>query len=138
MIDENCIFCKIIKGEIPCAKVYEDNEVLAFLDITPIKKGHTLVIPKTHVKDLLEIDRQSFENLMTAVQKVAKAVMIATGDTAFNLGANNGPASGQLVAHFHFHIIPRHEGDGLVHWKGNHYQDGEMQEYAEKIKAGLK
>ena len=135
---DDCIFCKIVKGEIPCAKVYEDDEVLAFLDITPIKKGHTLVIPKAHAKDLLEINSQLLENLMLAVQKIAKAVMGATGATAFNLGANNGTAAGQLVPHFHFHVIPRHENDGLEHWKGNQYQEGEMANFAEKIRENLK
>ena len=116
MTDANCIFCRIASGEIPCAKVYEDEYVLAFLDLAPVHPGHTLVIPKTHDKDMLEVPAELGTAVFAAIQKVAAAVLEATGAQGFNVMQNNRLAAGQTVFHIHWHIIPRFEGDGLDMW----------------------
>lgn len=128
-----CIFCKIIKGEIPSAKVYEDDKVFAFLDIAPIQKGHTLVIPKEHAKDIHEISEESMQDLGPALKKIADAVKKATGCGGINVMQSNGSAAGQAVWHIHFHIIPRFEDDGLPMWPQGKYEEGEMQEIREMI-----
>ncbi|MFA6227960.1 MAG: HIT family protein [Patescibacteria group bacterium] len=133
----DCIFCKIIAGEIPSAKVYEDDNFLAFLDIAPVNPGHTLIIPKTHRETLLDLPAADACRLLGLVQKIAPAVLSATGTKAFNLMLNNGPASGQVVGHAHFHIVPRFEGDGLKLWPGREDEPGRQQELAEKIKTQI-
>ena len=130
---DDCIFCKIIAGELPCAKVYEDEHTLAFLDIHPVRPGHTLIVPKTHGQDFLDCDPAVFRDMMQATQKVARAVVKATGAEGFNLGVNNGRAAGQVIFHLHLHVIPRSPGDGLSLWPSHDYQEGEMQEIAGKI-----
>ncbi|HHE36190.1 MAG TPA: HIT family protein [Candidatus Woesearchaeota archaeon] len=135
--EENCVFCKIVRGEIPCSKVYEDKEFLAFLDIKPINKGHTLVVPKTHCKNLLDFPRAEETDLVEFIKKVAGAVVKAVNAEGFNLGMNNGSVAGQVIEHAHFHIIPRFSDDGLKHWPHKEYKEGEMEEIAEKIKSCL-
>ena len=134
---EDCVFCKIIKGEIPCAKIYENDKVLAFLGIEPINKGHTIVIPKEHHKDLLSMPDDILAEVTKITKKVSKAVVEATGADGFNIGQNNGKAAGQAVFHFHIHIMPRFENDGLKHWSHKEYSEGEMNEFAEKISNAL-
>ncbi len=134
---EDCIFCKIAKGEIPCSKVYENDKVLAFLDIAPVNKGHVLVIPKEHYKDLLAMPDNVLAEVAKVGKKVAKAVMKVTGAAGFNLGQNNGKTAGQVVMHFHLHIIPRFEDDGLTLWPQGKYEGKEMDEIAEKISSLL-
>lgn len=130
-----CIFCKIIAGEIPSAKIYEDSNFYAFLDIGPVHKGHALVIPKTHVENILEIDEESGKNYMSIISKVARGVVAATEADGCNIVSNIGAAAGQQVFHAHVHIIPRFEGDGLRHWpKDDTYNEGEMDDFADKIK----
>lgn len=124
----DCIFCKIIKGEIPSNKVYEDDEVLAFLDIGPINKGHCLNIPKEHYDNLVELPEDLAEQVMRVVKKVAPSVLEITQADGFNVGLNNGEAAGQVVMHAHFHIIPRLNDDGLEHWPRQEYTDGEERE----------
>ena len=131
---DDCIFCKIIAGELPCAKVYEDEHTLAFLDIHPVRPGHTLVVPKTHCQDFLDCDPAVFRDIMPVTQKVARAVVKATGAEGFNLGVNNGRAAGQVIFHLHLHVIPRNIGDGLRLWPNQDYQEGKMQEIAGRIK----
>ncbi|MBF8280810.1 MAG: hit [Candidatus Magasanikbacteria bacterium] len=133
----DCIFCKIVSGEIPSARVFEDDNVIAFLDIRPIAKGHTLIVPKKHLTDLRDADYETLCHLMGAVKKIAPSVMTAVGADGFNLGGNNGPASGQEVMHLHLHIIPRHFNDGLPRWPHNAYAEGEREGLAEKIRAVL-
>lgn len=133
----DCVFCKIIKGEIPAAKVYEDNETLAFLDIHPVNPGHTLVIPKAHFESFLHADQKVVQNLATAVQKVSKAIVQALGSEGFNLGLNNGSAAGQVVPHVHFHVMPRKVDDGYQLWKGREYGPGQMEEVARKIREAV-
>lgn len=131
--DDNCIFCKIIKEEIPSSKILEDNAFLAFMDIKPINKGHVLVIPKTHCRNLLDFPKSEETDLIEFVKKVAMAVMKATGADGFNLGMNNGEAAGQVVEHAHFHIIPRFKDDNLGSWPHKEYSQGEMEALQKKI-----
>ena len=112
----DCIFCKIIKGEIPCYKIYEDEDTLAFLDIAKEGYGHTIVVPKKHSPCLLETDAQTLEKCFNTVKKVANHFIKNCGFSGFNLIINNGKDSGQSVMHLHIHIIPRKEGDGMGMW----------------------
>ena len=131
----DCIFCKIIKGELPKYKVYEDEDVLAFLDINPVAGGHTLVVPKKHFVDLISAPPEVAANIMAITQKIAPAIIEAVGATAFNLGLNNGVQAGQVVDHLHIHIIPRFAGDGLQLWPKIKMKPGELEEIAKKIKS---
>ena len=110
----DCIFCAIAEGEIPSFKVYEDELVLAYLDINPFAKGHTLVIPKRHAAGLLDADDEMLAALVVRVKKVAAHIKDTLGCDGFNILQNNGEAAGQTVKHIHFHIVPRWNGDPLV------------------------
>jgi len=132
---EDCIFCKISKGEIPSATVYEDNNVISFLDIMPANKGHCLVVPKKHYETLLDIPDNDLENLIKSTKKVARAMSLSMGNGSYNIMMNNGKESGQAVAHAHIHIIPRFKGDRLrLNWSHKKYTDEEMKSVQEKIK----
>ena len=109
----DCLFCKIVAGEIPCHRVYEDDHTLAFLDIGPIIEGHTLVIPKQHGVTLDELSDESAAACGVAVKRVGGAVASVTGCAGWNVKQNNGAVAGQEVMHVHFHIIPRNVDDGL-------------------------
>lgn len=108
----DCIFCKIIVGEIPSYKVWEDENVLAFLDIHPCCKGHTVVVPKKHFADLWEMNIEDSTLMGAGLRAVAGHVQAKLKPDAMNIGINNGKAAGQAVAHVHWHILPRWEGDG--------------------------
>lgn len=115
-MNSDCVFCKIIAGQIPCYRLYEDEHILSFLDVGPVANGHCLVIPKKHIArldDAQEQDAIALAAIMTLVPKLGGAVVKHTGAAGWNLLQNNGAAAGQVVEHVHFHIIPRHEGDGL-------------------------
>ena len=131
------IFTKILSGEIPCAKVYEDDYVLAFLDIGPVHPGHTLVIPEKEVITIFDADEETLKALIIAIKKVAKAVKEATHCDGLNVLQNNFRASGQLVDHLHFHLIPRFANDGLKHWPQGKYEEGQMEELQKRIKGAL-
>ena len=109
----NCVFCAIAAGEIPCFKVYEDDLVLAYLDINPFAEGHTLVIPKAHTTGLLDTPEETLAALLARVKKVAAHLKTALGCDGFHILQNNGAAAGQTVGHIHFHIVPRREGDPI-------------------------
>lgn len=134
---DDCIFCKIVKGEIPAEKVFEDEQVLAFMDINPVNPGHLLVIPKEHSDNLLEAKTEALQQLILHVPRLARGVMAAVGADSFNLGVNSGRAAGQVVNHTHFHIIPRFAADNHRLWGGQPYQNGKMQEVAEGIRGEL-
>ncbi len=136
-MNPDCIFCKIVKGEIPCAKVYENQKYVAFLDITPVNPGHTLVIPKEHYEDLLNTPDSVLDGMLNDSKKIAKAVLKAVGAEGFNLTVNVGPVSGQVVPHLHIHIMPRFPNDGHHLFKGGAYKEGEIQKVAEKIRQNL-
>ncbi len=136
---KDCVFCKIVNGEIPSAKIYEDNEVLAFLDIIPVNKGHTLVIPKEHHETLVDIPPEKLKKLIGELGKVANAVIEGTDAEGFNLLMNNKEVAGQAVPHAHFHIIPRHSDDKVdVKWPHVKYEEEEMEKYKKKIQNFLK
>lgn len=110
----DCIFCQIVSGQIPSSKVYEDEEVLAFLDITQVTKGHTLVIPKKHYRNMLEMDAEAASSLFARVPKIAKQLQEKLGASGVNIINNNEEAAGQTVFHTHVHLLPRFgESDGL-------------------------
>ena len=138
MSEEKCIFCLIAKGEIPCAKVYEDDSVLAFLDLSPVHPGHTLVIPKAHYKAMLHVPCELGPAIFSALKKVGAAVMGATGASGFNVMQNNGLSAGQTMFHIHWHIIPRFDGDGLGAWEQGKYPDAAaMQDMAARVASYL-
>ena len=105
---EDCLFCKIRGGELTCHKVYEDDSILAFLDIQPLTRGHTLVIPKEHASSMDKLSSDSAAALGKALPIVSGAVLKATGAIAYNLIQNNGHEAGMTIAHVHVHIIPRY------------------------------
>lgn len=110
----DCIFCQIVSGQIPSSKVYEDEEVLAFLDITQVTKGHTLVIPKKHYRNMLEMDAEAASSLFARVPKIAKQLQEKLGASGVNIINNNEEAAGQTVFHTHVHLLPRFDAtDGL-------------------------
>jgi histidine triad (HIT) family protein len=135
---ESCIFCQIVKGAIPSAKLYEDDAVLSFLDINPINPGHALVIPKKHYATILDVDDEDLKKVAAVTKLIAKAVKDALYCDGINILQNNFEAAGQLIHHFHIHVIPRFEGDGLKVWGGKPYKEGAMKEVQEKILAAIK
>ncbi len=125
----DCIFCKIIKGEIPSAKLFDDKKVMAFLDIGPLNKGHALVVTKEHYETLLDTPDDALSALLLGAKKVARALSSAVGADGFNLIMNNKKVAGQVVPHAHLHVIPRFNGDGIsFQWKAKKYKDKEMEE----------
>jgi len=130
-----CIFCKIINHEIPCHQVYEDDKVLAFLDINPLNPGHTLVVPKKHYSDLEEISDEDLIDLILVVKKVGLLIKEKLGFAGYNVSQNNGEVAGQEVPHLHFHVIPRREGDGLSPWPRRGYKAGEAEEVIKKLES---
>lgn len=137
MNNPDCIFCKIVRGEIPATKIYEDEQAVAFLDIHPINLGHALVVPKKHQPTFLETPAEELKSLIPIVQKVAKAVKSGSRADGVNISINNDRAAGQLVFHTHFHIIPRYVDDGLKHWGQRQYNNGEIEKVAANIKTAL-
>ena len=117
MSADHCIFCKIVEGDIPCFKLYEDEHTLAFMDINPANDGHALIIPKVHARDLLSIEPASLAAVAVAARKVARAVNGTVNPEGINLMQCNGEAAGQSVFHFHMHVLPRAVGDELkMNW----------------------
>lgn len=136
---EQTIFSKILAGEIPASKVYEDNNTLAFLDINPVNKGHTLVIPKNYSRNLLDINDNDLSKLILVVKKIAIAVKNALNADGINILMNNESASGQQVFHTHFHIIPRFTNDKVAKYKQKKYDDNDdIKNTQEKIITALK
>ncbi|MEK7211857.1 MAG: HIT family protein [Patescibacteria group bacterium] len=133
-----CIFCKIIAGEIPAHKIYENHHAVAFLDIQPINPGHALIVPREHHQDLLSAPLEVLRDIMGAAQIIAPAIVKAVGADGFNLALNNGEAAGQAVFHTHFHCIPRFADDGLRHWPRKNYAAEEAEALAGKIREQLR
>ncbi|MCE5335928.1 MAG: HIT family protein [Desulfobacteraceae bacterium] len=132
----DCIFCQIIKGELPCAKVYEDDRIISFLDINPVNAGHTLVLPKTHYGTIFEMPEQEYMACTIACRKIAMAVFRGTSAAGLNLLQNNFRPAGQLIDHVHFHLIPRYPQDKFLHaWPGKPYHQGELERVVKKIRA---
>ncbi|MBC8218749.1 MAG: HIT family protein [Planctomycetes bacterium] len=138
MSADDCVFCKIVAGEIPATRIYEDEAVLVFLDIGPISDGHTLVIPKQHFERLHDCPAELLGQLSSRLAKIANAVSAAMNCDGYNLLCNNGRAAGQLVEHLHFHIIPRNAGDGLLNcWPSYAYEQGKIEAIAGKIRQNV-
>lgn len=128
-----CIFCQIVKKEIPASIFYEDEIALAFLDIKPVNPGHALVIPKGHVANLEEISDSDLALLIGAVKKVGRMLKDKLGISGYNLVLNNDPIAGQEIFHLHFHLIPRFENDGLKLFPAGGYKMGEKEELLNKL-----
>lgn len=133
----DCIFCKIVAGQIPSANIYEDEYTLAFLDIRPVNPGHTLVIPKAHYRNILDVPEDVWEKVAKTARLVASAVRTGAGAEGVNVSSSHEPSAGQEVFHLHLHIIPRFSSDGLKHWPQGAYKAGEAQTIAEKIRTAL-
>lgn len=131
----DCIFCKIIAGEIPSAKVYEDEHVFGFLDIKPFTKGHCLVIPKQHFENVFDISEDALQKVMAAGKKIAENLKNTLQASALNIMQSSGREGGQEVMHFHLHVIPRYPNDGVNFHQAQHQDPTfeELTELAEKL-----
>lgn len=136
--DADCIFCKIAAGEIPCFKLFEDDQTLAFMDINPVNPGHALIVHKVHHPDLFSIPAENIAAVVQTAQKVGKAVQATLEPAGMNLLQCNGPAAKQSVMHFHMHVIPRHMEDGLtMNWELVQGDMDAINILAEKVRARL-
>ncbi len=135
--DPNNVFAKILRGEMPSIKVYEDDHTLAFMDVMPQTTGHTLVIPKVEAENIFDLPADAAANLIKVTQKVAAAVKKGLDASGIMLAQLNGPAAGQTVFHIHFHIIPREEGVDMKFHAREMADMDELAAIAEKIKAAL-
>lgn len=137
MYDSNNVFAKILRGELPCAKVYEDERTLAFMDAMPQSDGHTLVIPKTNARNFFDIDPEALADLIKKTQHVAKAVRKAFNPDGVRIIQFNEPAAGQTVFHIHFHIVPCYEGKELRHHARTFADKAVLEQHAERIRQAL-
>lgn len=138
MTTEDCIFCKIAAGEIPCFKLYEDEHTLAFMDINPANRGHALAIPKAHSPNLLESPDQTLAVTVATARKVARAVQMTVNPDGLNLVQANGPGAAQSVFHLHMHVIPRFTGDNLMlNWGISPGDMDEIKALSERIAANI-
>jgi histidine triad (HIT) family protein len=136
--DPDCIFCKIVAGQMPCFKLLEDDQTLAFLDIYPANDGHCLVVAKDHYPTPFEISEEAFAAVSRSASRVARAVNDALSPVGLNLVQANGPGAGQSVAHFHIHVIPRNRDDELkLNWSAKSSAPQTIAEIADKIRANL-
>lgn len=134
--DSNCLFCKIVAGEIPCETLFEDDAALAFMDIGPVAPGHALLIPKPHFETLADATADAMAATLKHLPALVRAVQAATGCEAVNVLQNNGRLAGQLVPHVHFHVIPRDPGGQFsFNWPASKYPEGRMSELAESIRS---
>lgn len=131
---ENCIFCKIANGEIPSATLYEDEDFRVILDLNPASKGHALILPKVHGKNIYELPDELVAKAMVLAKKMAVKMKDALGCEGLNILQNNGELAGQSVFHFHIHLIPRYKGDQVkLTWNGSSLQDADKEEILKKI-----
>jgi histidine triad (HIT) family protein len=138
--DPGCVFCRIAQGELPCAKVYEDEHILAFMDIAPLADGHLLIVPRHHVDWVSACDGETMAAIGAVLPRLAAAVVEATGAAGYNILNNNGKIAGQAVGHLHFHIIPRAAGDPLGYrWPAMvNYPKDKLADFRARIAAALK
>ena len=133
-VADDCVFCKIVAGEIPCTKIFEDEFCLSFLDVGPLADGHTLLIPKAHYGQLPDVPPETMAGLASQLPRIGRAIVRATGAEGFNVLQNNGRIAGQVVPHVHFHLIPRKAEDGLGYrWNAGSYPAGRADEIARRI-----
>lgn len=138
MVDKECIFCKIAAGDIPASTVYEDEIFRVILDLGPASKGHALILPKQHYKDLCDLDTLVAEKVMPLAARLGEAMMKSLPCTGFNIVQNNGRVAGQTVFHFHVHVIPRYEdGPDMINWKPGTTTQGESEQITISIKQAL-
>lgn len=138
-VHQPTIFDKIIAGEIPCHRVYEDEQVMAFLDIGPISRGHTLVVPKERKAHLHQLSDESAAALGRILPRLCRAIVHATGAKAYNILQNNGASAHQAVMHVHFHIIPKYDGEGLdIDWRPGKLDTADARSLLTKIHAALR
>lgn len=131
---DQCIFCKIVRGEIPSKKIYEDKDVLAFLDINPANPGHTLVVPKKHAEDITKSSEEDITKALLIVKKITHELKEKMNAIGVNVLQNNGTAAGQIVAHTHFHVIPRYPNDVVViSYQRVQLSDEQLEEIRKKI-----
>ena len=135
---QDCVFCKIASGQIPSIKIFENEHVLAFLDIGPISDGHTLVISKRHYERLDQADPQVMAEIAKVLPMLSAAVPKAVNAEGYNVLCNNGSVAGQVIEHVHFHIIPRRSNDGVFNrWASYQYAENRAEQIAKKIKQNL-
>lgn len=136
--DPDCVFCKIVQGQLPAAKVLETTSALAFLDIQPLADGHLLLVPKEHYATLADIPPHVLAEVTAELPGLGRALLKAVDAPALTVAANNGREADQLVPHLHFHLIPRREGDGVVSYRsGGSQSDGERELLRERIATAL-
>lgn len=134
MAENNCIFCKISNGEIPSATLYEDEEFRVILDVGPASKGHALILPKSHYKDICEMPSELAGKAMVLAKQMCEKMMKNLECEGINIVQNNGSCAGQTVFHFHMHLIPRNEGDSVgVSWKPGTLTDEDRDEILKKM-----
>jgi histidine triad (HIT) family protein len=134
----DCIFCKIINGNIPSEKVYEDELFIAILDINPVNKGHLLVLPKRHSENIFDLDEPEISRVLPVIKYLSKVLMDALKAEGVNIIQNNCKAAGQIIFHSHFHIIPRYSEDGIkIGMAHGKYNEGEIKEFANKIRSNI-
>lgn len=132
-----CIFCKIIAGDIPTHKIYEDDRVMAFLDILPISPGHTIIVPRSHVADMEDVTNEDLTAMSIAMKKIGKAMIDGLDVKGYSIFMDNKSAANQHVPHIHFHIVPRKEGDGLERWPQGGYEEGGAEFVLDKLAKAL-
>ncbi|MCK5850315.1 MAG: HIT family protein [Kiritimatiellae bacterium] len=139
-MNNDCIFCKICAGELPATKVYEDQDVIAFMDIAPVSKGHTLVIPKEHSDPITGTSDETLAKLIAVAKKMVEAQIRGLDADGVNVAQANGKAAGQMIPHIHFHIIPRYNSDeNTKNWIPIKYETmDEVREFANKIKNSIR
>lgn len=136
MAEEQCVFCKIIAGEIPSTAVYEDDDFKAILDVNPAARGHVIIVPKKHAANIFELEDEEAAKVFPIAKKIAAAIKKTNGCDGINILQNNGEAAGQTVFHLHVHVVPRYYGDGVnIMWKPGETPD--LNEVAEEIKKNL-
>lgn len=136
MRDESCIFCKIIAGEIPSRKIYEDEDFQVMLDVSPATKGHALILPKKHYANLYELPEELAGKAMCLAKRMAERMTLLLGCDGFNIVQNNNEVAGQTVFHFHMHLIPRYKEKNMpmVTWKPNEFPEEEMKDICRRMK----
>ncbi|HLA37975.1 MAG TPA: HIT family protein [Candidatus Brocadiales bacterium] len=129
-----CVFCRIVRGELPACKLLEDDEKVSFLDINPLNPGHTLVVPKKHYETVMDIPGKELGRLMEVVPPLARAIAHVTKAEGLNLFQTNKPCAGQTVPHVHIHIIPRYRKDGFSFgWRQGRYKEGEIEGFRKEL-----
>ena len=134
MRDENCIFCKIMAGEIPSRTVFEDDDFKVIMDVGPAAKGHSLIVQKQHYADIYELPSELAGEAMKLAKRMATHMTTVLNCDGFNIMQNNGEVAGQTVFHYHLHLVPRYKDAApILTWTQNHFSDEEMDELAEKL-----